>query len=164
VRGDDDNDQITTDAGDDSVSGGNGNDKIDAGADNDSIDGGTGNDTITGGIGKDTILGGTGTDRFVYTALADSTTALTGQDTISDFKSVENDRINLTAIDAVTGGLDDAFSFKGAAAFTNVAGELHFRVVGSDSIVEGDVNGDSIADFAIFVTGVTSFTAGDFLL
>jgi len=31
-------------------------------------------------------------------------------------------------------------------------------------VVQGDVNGDGIADFEIALAGVTSLTAGDFIL
>jgi hypothetical protein len=50
-------------------------------------------------------------------------------------------------------------SFIGAGAFTGVAGQLHF--VGG--FIEGDVNGDSVADFRIAANG-GSYAATDFIL
>jgi hypothetical protein len=81
-------------------------------------------------------------------------------DKIADFSSVEMDKIDLSAIDANTAiAGNQAFSYIGAAAFSGAAGELHF----AGGFVEGDINGDTIADFKISV-GVPALAAGDFVL
>ena len=49
-----------------------------------------------------------------------------------------------------------------AAAFSGTAGELRFQVVQGDALLQGDVNGDQIADFYIRVEGVTQLFVGDF--
>ncbi len=66
-------------------------------------------------------------------------------------------------VSGVTG--NQAFSFIGASAFTNQAGQL--RVDTSDpnkTMVLGDVNGDGVADFAIELAGTHVLDATDFLL
>ena len=82
---------------------------------------------------------------------------------ISDFLSGA-DVIDLSRLDAKTGGNDDAFAFIGAAAFSSVAGQLRFRVSGANVIVEGDVTGDGVADFAIVLGATVAVIATDFVL
>jgi hypothetical protein len=68
-------------------------------------------------------------------------------DRIEDLQS--GDIIDLSDIDAnqnVAG--NQAFTFVGDAAFSNVAGELRATA----NLVQGDVNGDGIADFQINLT------------
>lgn len=83
-----------------------------------------------------------------------------------DFSRAQGDRINLQQIDAnaVGGAANDAFSFIGAGAFTCVAGQLRAVVVGNETRVSGDTNGDGVADFLIRIDGVQNLTAGDFVL
>lgn len=123
------------------------------------ITGGDGADTLTGGGGTDTLTGGLGGDSFVLTAIADSPVATPV--TISDFVAAQGDRIDLTGIDANTATAgDDAFTFIGAAAFSNVAGQLRIQAVGANLQVLGDVNGDGVADFAITLTAVATLAVG----
>jgi len=77
------------------------------------------------------------------------------------------DHLDLSAIDASTAHSgNDAFAFIGEAAFSNVAGELRVVGSGSDWVIEGDVDGDGIADISIAVTtiGGYNFAANDFIL
>ncbi|MFV3130310.1 hypothetical protein [Niveispirillum sp. KHB5.9] len=132
-------------------------------ADANAITGGAGADTLAGGGGADTLTGGSGADRFVLAAVAESTVAT--PITIADFSSAEGDRIDLSGIDANSATpIDDAFTFLGVAAFTNVAGQLRIQVVGTDLQLLGDINGDGTADFAITLTALTTLTAGDIVL
>ena len=124
------------------------------------LNGGAGGDTLAGGGGADTLWGGAGADRFVFTNLADS--APLARDTIWDFSHAQADRIDLTAIDAVAGGKDNAFTL--VAAFSHKAGELVSVYDTDHYVVQGDVNGDGVADFAINVYSPTSLVPGDFLL
>jgi Ca2+-binding RTX toxin-like protein len=131
---------------------------------NNTITGGLGNDTITGGKGADVLTGGAGADHFVYTALTDSTVAANGQDAIRDFSHGQGDKIDLSAIDAITGNSgDDPFSWAGSA-FTHQAGQLIEVTKTGGHLIEGDVNGDASADFAIFVQGSTALVPTDFIL
>jgi serralysin len=63
-----------------------------------------------------------GADTFVFSALSDSAGA--SIDVLADFSTAQNDKINLSAIDAnsLLAG-DQAFSWVGTGAFTNVAGQ-----------------------------------------
>lgn len=128
-----------------------------AGSAGDTLIGGAGNDTFFGGLGADVLTGGTGNDLFRYTAINESLVG--SRDRITDFAA--GDRIELTQIDADgnAGNGDTAFTFIGAGAFTNVAGQLHIIASGADWLVEGDVNGDGAADFQILVQGAQPLEA-----
>lgn len=141
------------------------------------LNGGDGADVIIGGAGKDYLDGGKGKDVFVYKAKSDSTVAEKGRDLISDFQ-IKVDKIDLKAIDANDKKAgDQAFIWKGTAAFTGTAGEL--RVIypkvtqlsgggemWSDAVrVLGDTNGDKVADFAIdLFPFAVKLSAADFVL
>jgi hypothetical protein len=145
------------------VHGGAGTDAIVGGAGADQLWGGAGDDTITGGVGADMLHGDAGNDLFVYTALDQSTSL--GEDQILDFAS--SDRIDLSAIDAISGGGDDAFTFIGSADFSNTAGELRAVEQTPDHWeIQGDVNGDGAVDLIIAVTVSDShvLASGDFIL
>lgn len=124
------------------------------------------NDRLTGAGGADVLNGGAGGDLFTYRAVGDSTVAAAGRDTIQDFNSLEQDRIDLGQIDADgdAGNGDSAFSFIGTDPFTGAGAEVRFTAAGDDLMVEGDTNGDKIADFAILVQGTLTLTAADFVL
>ena len=157
--------------GDDKLIGSSGKDALDGGADNDWLHGGGQDDTLVGGAGDDvligswstdTLTGGTGADTFLFE------TGHTGRwkgnaDRILDFSQAEGDVIDLSAIDAVAGGEDDAFTFAGSA-FTGTAGELIAYTEGGETFVAGDVNGDGVADFLIRLNGEIDLSAGDFVL
>ncbi len=144
---------------------GEGNDTITGSSVANVLNGSGGNDTITGGAGADTMIGGIGADTFVFTAVTDSTNA--ARDVISDFTQAQLDKINLQAIDAISGGSDNSFVLTasgGTGAFTNTAGELRFFAESGNTVVEGDVDGNGVADFQILLTGSIALTASDFLL
>jgi Ca2+-binding RTX toxin-like protein len=150
--------------GADTIVGGAGGDFIIGNAGNDSLYGLGGVDFLVGGLGADQLRGGAGSDRFVYQSTAQSTTG--SVDHILDFQHV--DRIDLSAIDANgnAGDGNTAFTFIGANAFGNVAGELRAWQNGADWFVEGDTNGDGLADLTIQVTlpDATPLAVGDFIL
>lgn len=149
--------------GDDMVTGGIGDDFLVGGAGDDILRGGRGDDAFIGGGGADRLAGSMGEDRFIYTAISDSGPSAQARDQIADFAT--GDLIVLSAIDADASTLaNDAFNFVGTAAFSNTAGELRRFSEGGDTIVEGDVNGDGLADFQIAVAGGPMLSAGDFLL
>ncbi len=128
------------------------------------IVGGTGNDTLTGGGAGDVLTGGGGSNIYVLTALTDSGMTTTPRDTITDF-SVLLDTIDLHLLDAnTTLAGDQAFTFIGNAAFSNVAGQLNFGALGADTRVMGDVNGDGTGDFSILLTGSKVLTGSNFVL
>lgn len=145
------------------LAGGRGDDTISGMGGNDTLQGGTGNDYLAGNGGNDFLVGGSGNDTFVFDNTYLTTTNNT--DTIVDFLSSQGDKIKVHSMDAITStAKDNDFKFIGAQAFHKVAGELHYVVDGNNAIIQGDVNGDGIADFSIKVLSVTSFNASDFLL
>lgn len=143
------------------IFGGNGNDTLNGGAGNDMLDGGNGNDLIYGGDGTDIIFGGLGADkltgdrsalasfqdRFVFTSASETLAGAGQRDVILDF--AKNDLIDLSKIDAneaITGNQE--FTFIGSSQFTQ-AGQLRHFMTSSSVIIEGEINGDGIADFQI---------------
>ena len=141
--------------------GGNGNDTLIAndfgctlsgGAGNDTLVGGAGNDRLIGGSGADRMTGGGGTDNFVFVA-GDSTSSQ--PDLITDFISGV-DTIDLSAFDAIAAtSAVDQFYFMGTAAFNGTAGVLDYFYNSSlgITVLQGDTNGDNIADFVLDLTG-----------
>ena len=104
-----------------------------------------------------------GADVFVFASLADSGTTKATRDLIVDFVQGE-DTFDLSGIDAVTGGGDDAFTFIGTGAFSGTAGELRAVALGPNTLVSADVNGDAAADFTVLVTGNHVLLGSDFVL
>lgn len=153
------------------VTGGAGNDRLTGnalanvlcgGAGADTLNGGVGADSLHGGAGRDVLAGGVDGDRdvFVFNSIGDSAVGA-GRDVVQNFTSGVDD-IDLRGIDA-NGALagDQAFAFHGTTA---AAHSVWFTVSGGDAVLNGDVNGDGVADFQIGLTGLTSLVAGDFLL
>jgi hypothetical protein len=135
------NDTLNGGDGNDMLDGGNGNDVLNGGAGADTISGANGDDSINGGAGNDLMSGGNGNDIFFFSEIG-------GADRITDYHRGD-DKVNLSAIDAITGGGDNAFSFIGGGAFSHVAGELRAYSSSGTFFVAGDVNGDGVADFTI---------------
>jgi serralysin len=153
-------------AGADVFAGGAKNDFLQGGAGDDQLFGLGGNDTLIGGLGTDLLRGGLGRDTFRFDTAQDS--SLDNPDSIADFNK-GFDKIDLSRIDANTDTPEeDAFTFIGGAAFTGTAGELRsvFDFRSGQNRVEGDVNGDGEADFAILVTvpNPAPLVATDFIL
>ena len=124
------------------------------------LDGGAGNDILQGNGGADVLTGGAGRDTFKFVLVSDSSPA--AADRIIDF-IVGGDVIDLTGIDAMTTTAgNQAFQFIGTNAFTGKAGQLHYAQVGGETVVTGDVNGDSIADFTLILNGLKNLTGSDF--
>jgi Ca2+-binding RTX toxin-like protein len=140
---------------------------VDAGAESDGryrMFGGAGDDTFIGGANDDELMGLGGADTFTYLSKADSMVSL--PDEILDF-AVGTDTIDLAGVDAndfVAG--DSGFAFIGSSAFhLGNVGELRAEFDGTVWHVEGETNGDGVADFLILVTATTAapLTAGDFV-
>jgi Ca2+-binding RTX toxin-like protein len=159
-------DLIDGDDGNDVLAGGTGADELFGGDGNDSLNGGDNNDYLEGNSGADRLAGGLGADIFNFISLVDSTIAVTGRDTIVDFQN-GTDTIDLSAIDAIIGleMLNQAFTFNGTANFAaGVSGQLRYSTVGANTLIEAEVNGNQVADFAILVNGIHTFIADDFIL
>ena len=122
--------------------------------------GGGANDILTGGLGRDTLTGGEGNDIFDFNLASESATGA-NKDVITDFLS-GSDKIDLSGIDAVAGGSDNAFTYINTGAFTSVAGQLRYDV--ATTTLQCDINGNGVADIEIQLTGVTSLAVSDLIL
>ena len=161
--------------GADRLIGGTGNDLLNGGygLDGDTLQGGAGNDTLIGAYGRDVERGGIGADHFILNAYYESGITAATRDLVTDFKTVEGDKIDLTAIDADTTSTatgDQAFDYIGHALFHHIAGELRsYRLdrAGTShdqTIVIGDINGDGVADFSLELSGLVNLRDADFSL
>jgi Ca2+-binding RTX toxin-like protein len=171
LRGFSGNDRIDGRDGADRLDGGRGNDTVfgSAGADrlfgdvgNDRLDGGVGGDTLTGGLGKDQLYAGIDNQRdvFVFQSVTETRTGV-NRDTIFQFDR-SRDVIDLRQIDANTDiGGNQAFDFSGTGRDENAVWTVRTAL---GILVQGDVDGDRVADFEILVKGNVGLNAGDFLL
>ncbi len=143
------------------IFGGTGADNLLGAGGKDVIKGGGGNDIIRGGVGADSLTGGDGDDRFVYTSLSHSGVTGSTRDKIADFAA--GDKINVSAIDAIHGGGNNAFVLDNGGAFS--AGEIHQTVQGSDLLLQFNTDADSTAEMSILLLNHTALlNAGDFIL
>jgi Ca2+-binding RTX toxin-like protein len=131
----------------------------------DAIGGGAKADQLYGNLGADQLWGGAGKDIFEYYAANESNYA--ARDHILDFAL--GDKIALRDIDADGNAANgnSKFAFIGNQAFGAVAGQLRAVDLGDQWLIEGDVNGDSIADLQILVTTASAdhlIAATDFYL
>lgn len=165
------NDRITGGSGDDSIYGHDGNDYLDGGDGDDALHGafgddillgGRGNDTLSGGVGNDLMTGGAGSDSFMFRK---GDLGNQSYDTITDYERKIDKPINLRLADAnTTTAADDNFSFIGLGAFSGKAGQLKYTANDAGALVQGDLDGDGVADFSIMLLGISSLSANDFFL
>ena len=148
------------------------NDVLIGNAGNDTLDGGANVDTLIGGLGRDMMTGGTQRDVFDFNAVNETGKTATTRDVITDFQHNLDD-IDVSTIDAngpLAGNGKFAFLAAKGAAFTGAKGQLHWfqqdlaGTANDKTIVEGDINGDKHADFAIELKGLIALGAADFLL
>ena len=148
--------------GNDTITGGDGNDELRGSGGDDVLSGGNGDDLIVGASGLDLMTGGAGADQYRFTSYETGTGA--SADRITDFVSGE-DYFDLAQIDAdntVAG--NQAFTFIGSAAFSGTAGELRYTFDGVDTWIQMDINGDSVAEFEIVLSGNVTPLVSDFIL
>jgi len=155
------NDTIVGRAGFYRLLGQGGVDNLDGGADGDLILGGGGDDVITGGLGPDRLLGDAGGDRFVFEDIAETGVGFGQHDRIFGFVGSDGDRIDVSAIDAIAGGGDDAFTLVGS--FTGAAGQALIEASGVNFLFAMDIDGDGARDGERFVQAAT-LSAGDLIL
>ncbi|MGO1079307.1 calcium-binding protein [Inquilinus sp. CA228] len=173
LYGEDGNDELEGEDGDDWLHGGNGADSVRGGSGNDLLigftgndlcQGGAGNDNLNGQDGQDSLEGGSGADLFTFAFVQDSLAG--AADTIMDFSSGEDDKIDLHNIDANSNMYyNQTFAFIGTGAFTNQAGQLRYQITSDgDALVQGDTNGDGRADLEILLKDTSELKASDFVL
>src|SRR5262249_41906281 len=143
----------------DQLHGNGGNDRLWGGNGADYLGGAHGNDDLSGDSGADTLFGGPGADRFPF-ASGDTRLLAQAQDTITEFSAAAHDRIDLSAMDAIQGGADNAFVWVGSQPFTAL-GQVRWQRAGADVLVHGNDTGSTAPDFAILLRGVSSLEAGD---
>jgi Ca2+-binding RTX toxin-like protein len=157
--------------GNDVINGLGGNDSLFGDLGNDTLNGGDGNDMLDGGSGRDVMTGGAGADIFRFDATGDSGTSSSSRDVITDFQRGV-DRIDLSLIDAnssIFAWGDQAFTLRaGAGAGFTGAAQLRyaFETVGGVeyTVIYGNTNALSSADFSIALVGRHELTAADFIL
>lgn len=139
----------------DYVFGSSGSDYIVGGAGQDVIFGGEGNDIIQGGAGRDFLYGGSGADIFLFKYQSD------GADNIRDFQQGV-DKIDISAL----AGLSAAdWTWADTNRFTGTP--LQIRYATNNSGVTSlyvDLNGDTISDFRIDLTGIYTLTMSDLIV
>ena len=172
LEGGADNDLLYGNFDNDSLMGESGADYLHGGKDDDWLDGGSGTDTLIGGQGEDTLNGGSGADRL---------TGGGGND-VFDFRSISDSAAGHGNRDVIAGGFDSPgagagdlidvsdiglFVFLGEGAFSGTGwSELRVAAAGTDdAIVQGDVDGNSVADFEIIIEDclANTFGAEDFV-
>lgn len=171
--------------GNDTLNGLGGNDKLNGNWGNDVLNGGTGNDTLTGGSGGDTLKGDAGADLLIggqgidlltggadkdvfrFLSLTDmqnpssAASTFANNDTVTDFSI--GDKIDLAGIDAnVNQANNQKFSFIAGKDFSGIAGELRYD--SANNLLQGDINGDTEADFHLEITGVTTLAVSALVL
>ncbi|HKU95650.1 MAG TPA: Ig-like domain-containing protein, partial [Vineibacter sp.] len=148
------------------------NDTLTGTSGSDTINGADGADKITGGAGADTLSGGAGKDTFVYTAAAQSTSAVT--DTITDFRP-GSDKIDFTAIAGIAANRGVP-QFQGnitgsgnltlnahSVAYVEAGGATHVLVNTSNAPQTVTSTDTHAADMEIVLLGVNlGLTASDF--
>jgi serralysin len=135
----------------DTLDGGYGADLLEGIGGRDLLRGGPGDDTLVGGAARDTLLGDAGADLFRYLRASDSLPTAPQRDRIEGFSAADGDLIDLTAIDASTAlARNQAFLWIDGAAFSGRASELRFAA----GRLQGDVDGDGLADIEILLPGI----------
>jgi Ca2+-binding RTX toxin-like protein len=154
--------QLDGAGGADMVKGRSGNDTVIGGEGNDTLQGNDGADVLRGGLGRDSLTGGAGPDVFDFDDIAESPNS-SQRDRIRDFIDGD-DVIDVSSIDAVAGGADDAFAFILDAKFSGAGAELRaVATAGGNTMVSADIDGDKVADFSVLLIGSFVLDAGDFV-
>ncbi|MDB9945718.1 M10 family metallopeptidase C-terminal domain-containing protein, partial [Ascidiaceihabitans sp.] len=115
-----------------------------------------------GGSGQDYMYAGNDSDKdvFIFRDI-DETATGSQRDHIYQFDSGEDD-IDLSFIDANEDSAgDQSFKFSSNGAAEN---SVWAQDSGSNVLVRGDVNGDTIHDFEIYVASVDDLYVYDFIL
>jgi Ca2+-binding RTX toxin-like protein len=156
-------DSLQGTAGNDYIHGNSGADRLAGGAGNDELRGGSENDRLTGGLGADLMHGGDGQDTFVFKT-ADESGVGPGQRDITQWFQQGADSLDLSLIDANTAiAGDQLFKFAGETHSVE-ANAVSFVREGSSTVLQGDINGDSTADFQIELNSKLLLHRSDFAL
>ena len=132
---------------------------------NDKLIGGHGDDSLIGGDQKDKMGGGEGFDCFIFQSASNTGNTEATADVIFDFVS-GSDLIDLSLIDAITTNVsgNEGFTFIGSESFSGVAGQLCYVALSPNTLVQFDLDGDSVADGIIVLNGIITLVEADFVL
>ncbi len=144
---------LTGNAAANQVLGLDGNDRLSGTGGADTLDGGIGSDRLQGGTGQDVLTGGAQRDVFLFANAAEASVGV-ALDRITDFQSGVDD-LDFSAF--MAGGV-----FIGSTAFA-VTGGAQVRFNPATGLLQGDTNGDGVADFTLQLDGPPVVTAGDIL-
>lgn len=138
------------------------NDDFVSTAANQALRGTAGIDTFVLGGGIDTVLGLAGRDQFLFqpAALGDGATNAAF---LNDFSPAAGEKLDLSAIDAISGLANDAFTFIGTAAFTG-PGQLRWLDTGATRTVFGTVDADATPELTIVLSTAGPVQASWFVL
>ena len=120
-----------------------------------------GNDRLVATAETALMTGGAGDDTFAFTF---DPHALASSPEVVDFNPGLGEVIDLSAIDAKTGGADNAFTWLGTGAFDGLAGEARYEVQGGQTVIQLQTDKDAAVDYAIALDGVFSLQASEFVL
>ena len=117
------------------------------------------------------MTGGAGNDRFDIDAVAETGVTDATRDIVADFQHLV-DKIDLSTIDASTvQAQNNAFTWKNSGAITtSTAGELRYQqfnnagTANDYTLVSGDTDADTAAEFQLRLTGLITLTSADFVL
>lgn len=143
---------------DDVLKGSDFNNLLGGGAGKDRLSGGGGADTLKGGTGADTLQGGSDADVFDYDSIAESRSSAT--DRIIDF--LTGDRIDISDIDAISGGGFNRFKWIGEGEFSSL-GQARVVDAGSRLLLELNTEGTLAADAAIEILTLDQLDRGDII-
>jgi serralysin len=145
--------------------GNRGNDTLKGYGGDDQIWGGYDQDTLIGGDGLDVMFGGEGSDTFVWSYTTETGIDQATADRIRDFHVSENDRIDLSGIDAdVYAPGNQAFTFIGSGAFSGTPGEINYYHVGNETIIQLQTGMSADVEAVIRLDGILTPQASWFVL
>jgi Ca2+-binding RTX toxin-like protein len=157
---------VRGDAQDNTITSGHGHDTLTGGAGNDTLTSGAGDDRLDGGIGVDSMSGGTGNDTYVVDDSGDRVTELDGQGTDTVLSSItyalgtQMEHLELTGSLAINGtGNDLANTLTGNSGNNTLSGGAS-----NDTLVGGDgddvLNGDADDDVIFGGAGADTIDGG----
>ncbi|MEG3436090.1 calcium-binding protein [Pannus brasiliensis CCIBt3594] len=138
-----------------------GNDTLRGGDGQDSLLGGDGNDRLVGEKGADTLTGGTGADRFAFNATGE------GIDKITDFSSVQGDKIEIFAAGfggGLTAGVLSIDRFVLGSKALDSSDRLIYNVSKGALFFDIDGNGSKAAVQIATLTTRPSLSSADILV
>ena len=157
------NDKIQAGSGQDYLKGMKGADTLAGQRGEDYLLGGAGNDALVGGKGTDHHWGGGGSDTFRFSDGDFGGDNRKDADRIRDFSKDQNDKIDLSAVDAHTFKPGNQnFKFIGKGSFDAIGQIRYEDTSDGNTMIYGNTDVDKKAEFAILLSGDIDLRASDF--